>query len=106
MKIYIAGKITGIPYAEYCQKFQNAEDLLRAKGHTPVNPVDLTKDLPKDAPWEEFMALTHIHLLRSQAIYLLHDWLDSPGARIEHAVATARGMKILDYTYFQNHRHA
>jgi len=40
MKIYIAGKISGLPKAEYTAKFLQAELALRAAGLEPVNPCN------------------------------------------------------------------
>lgn len=81
MKIYIAGKITGEPLEQCKQKFANAEELLKQTGANPVNPFKL--GIPSHFTFEEskphnFKALEHC-----QAIFMLTDWKDSPGAREE-----------------------
>ena len=41
MKIYIAGKITGLPLAEAYSKFETAEIMLQAIGYKTINPMKL-----------------------------------------------------------------
>lgn len=38
-KVYISGQITGLPVAEYVEKFSKAEAELKAKGYEVVNPL-------------------------------------------------------------------
>lgn len=40
MKVYISGKISGLPLLEVKEKFANAADLLDSLGLQPVNPLD------------------------------------------------------------------
>jgi len=44
MKIYIAGKITGLPETEALERFLGAENLLMHCGHTPLNPMKMVKE--------------------------------------------------------------
>lgn len=39
MKIYISGQITGLPVAEYTEKFSRAEAKLKAKGYLLILSV-------------------------------------------------------------------
>ncbi len=41
MKIYISGKISGLPLEEARDKFQLAENRLRMGGYEPVNPLKI-----------------------------------------------------------------
>lgn len=41
MKIYISGKITGLPYDEAAAIFNRAKAFLLAKGFEVVNPMEL-----------------------------------------------------------------
>lgn len=93
MLIYISGKISGLEEGEYNHRFAVAEVLLWEVGHTPVNPVKLKHD--HDKSWESYMLKDIEALFKCQGIYMLSNWKLSAGARIEHAIAVERGMKIL-----------
>lgn len=93
MKIYISGKISDLPTETCRNKFEQAEAQVRAFGHEPVSP--LRNGLPENAPWEEHMARDIYMLLGCDGIYLLKDWNDSPGARIEEFAARERGLEII-----------
>lgn len=103
MKIYISGKISDLPMEEVRAKFAQAEQQIEAFGHTPVNP--LNNGQPEDASWEKQMTASLGLLLESDAIYMLHDWKDSRGARIECAVAAELGIEIIhqpQYGYYES----
>lgn len=91
-KIYISGKISGLPIKEVISKFQTACDKLRRFGLEPMNP--LNNGLPLDADWADQMGKDISILLRCDAIYLLPDYSESEGAKIELAVARQRQMPI------------
>jgi hypothetical protein len=86
MKIYIAGKITGLPIDECVLKFQKAEYYLQDMGAEPVNPMEL--GIPFTATREEAMPHCLIALRRCTAIFMLSDYTDSIGAgqELEEAV--------------------
>jgi hypothetical protein len=90
MKIYIAGKITGLLKEEYTAKFAKAENALKLAGWTPVNPCRL--GIPDHATTQEALKVCIPILEGCKAIYMLSDWRDSPGAIIERS--TARHNKI------------
>lgn len=92
MRIYISGKISGLPKAEYESSFKNAEELFRKMGYQPVNPCELAHTTTK---WDECMLRDIKALFDCEAIYMLNNWRSSKGARIEHAIAIETGMKIL-----------
>lgn len=50
MKIYLSGKISGLPYSEVQERFDGAEALLTELGFDVVNP--LKNGLDKDESWE------------------------------------------------------
>jgi hypothetical protein len=92
MKIYIAGKISGLPKSEYTAKFLQAELALRAAGYEPVNPC--TFGIADNAPLHEALPVCKPHFDQCQAVYLLSDWEDSQGAIMEKSWAIHQGMKI------------
>lgn len=50
-KIYISGKITGLPVREAIAKFRSAAEKIRRFGFEPVSPFD--NGLPLEADWAE-----------------------------------------------------
>lgn len=96
MKIYVAGKITGeMPYC-YGLKFGYAATKLRAEGHKVINPVELNDSLCRYGfDYEDMMKMCFTAIDICDAVYMLEDWHDSPGARREHEYAIDRGKKII-----------
>lgn len=97
MKIYIAGKITGLSYSDAVAKFAAAAAILKRLGHEPVNPMEVN-GLDGDGneyTWAEYMKRDIPVLLGCDAIYLLPDWLDSKGARLEKHIADELGMLVI-----------
>ncbi len=92
-KCYIAGKVTGLPEAEYRKKFHKAEIAVAILGYEPVNPVELPHN--HDKTWESYMREAIKAMMDCDAIYLLPDWEQSTGARIEAALAFHLNIKIL-----------
>jgi hypothetical protein len=85
MKVYISGKITGLPFQEARANFDAAELNLFCKGHEPVNPMTLPHN--HEGEWEDYMALDIAELTKCDAIYMLKNWHDSHGARLELKIA-------------------
>jgi hypothetical protein len=93
MKWYISGKISGLPTDQVTAKFQQAEQQIRAFGHEPVNPIN--NGLGSEASWNEHLVADVALLLECDAIYLLKDWGDSRGSRIEANIAEECGLQIV-----------
>lgn len=77
MKIYIAGKITGDP--NYREKFQKAKNALEAKGYTVLTP----SVLPGGMTPADYMRICFAMIDSADAVFFLHDWASSKGARLE-----------------------
>lgn len=93
-RIYIAGKITGLDLEDAFRTFEAAEVGIRERGHEPLNPMKLVDQDP-DRFWaEDMLDAIEIVLVRAQAVYMLSNWRDSKGARIEHAIAEQLGLPI------------
>ena len=90
MKVYLSGKITGD--ADYRKKFEAVQNELSSYGYVVFNPAVL----PDGFEYEDYMSLDLLILSRCDAIYLLRDWKNSPGARREVEEAKRLGLKILD----------
>ena len=88
---------------EVREKFARAEQQVAAFGHTPVNP--LNNGQPSDASWAQQMTASLGMLFECDAIYLLHDWKESRGARIERNIADEMGFEIIEqpkYAYYDS----
>lgn len=92
MKTYISGKITGLKYERALSLFESADNILKAKGLVPVNPMKLPHKHSKT--WEKYMAEDIEALLGCEAIYMMSNWRKSKGARIEHVIAKELKLKI------------
>lgn len=78
--IYIAGKVTGLPYDEVLAKFNLAETIL-AKNWQVVNPIKVVNNPQEE--WHAAMEKCLAALDQCEAIYMLPCSVDSPGAKIE-----------------------
>ena len=90
MRIYISGAITGDKL--YRAKFEKAKQDLKKKGHIPVNPAEF--ELPDGASWEDYMKQDLSLLLKCDGIYMLKDWKQSRGAKLEHDLAQTLKMQV------------
>lgn len=95
MKIYIAGKVSGLPYHQVEQKFATAEAMLKTAGHEPINPIVEVND--PNAEWNAAMRTCIRSLMTADAILLLPCWSDSPGAILEYKLAARLAMPMLDH---------
>ncbi len=94
MNIYIAGKITGLTEAEAFESFDLAAREIEKRGHEPLNPMRLVDQDP-DRTYEDLLLnALEIVLVSAEAMYMLPNWRDSLGARIEHAIATEKKLPI------------
>lgn len=85
MKIYISGKITGLPFNEVQDRFEGAESLLTELDFEVVNP--LKNGLSFNDTWERHISRDIALLLPCDAIYMMDNWVDSLGASIEYDIA-------------------
>ena len=93
MIVYIAGRVTGIPREQAREKFIKAEFILKRKGYTIINPVTLVNP---SYPWQRAMRICLKKLLDADAIFLLSDWKQSKGAKVERWIAKLLGIKIME----------
>lgn len=97
--IYIAGKITGLPFDETYKKFERVEKELRALDLQVINPLKL--GISTTWPYEEQLAkCIEVIDMRATAIFMLSDWMDSDGAKREFirvSELNKRGRGILIY---------
>ena len=95
MKIYISGKITGLDRVAYLTKFALAEQNLRDKGYSVINPAAVNGRLPDDTTYNQYMDMSMLMLSWCDAIYMLDNWKDSPGATREKEEAERNGLTVM-----------
>ena len=88
MKIYVAGKVTNKP--DYKEVFEAAKQTLETAGHTVMVP----SVLPDGFEHSEYMHVCYAMIDVCDSVYLLDNWRDSPGARMEHGYAFNHGKMI------------
>lgn len=94
MRLYIAGQITGLDYAEAFRNFETAETLLFDAGHEPVNPMKSEGEVP-GRRWAEYLADDLLLIDQCDGIYMQSNWRRSKGARLEHYAASLMDKTIL-----------
>lgn len=95
MKFYIAGKINGLE--NYKEIFKEAEEKLKEQGHICMNPAIL----PEDFPYEAYMPICTSMIDQCDAVYMLKNWKDSRGARVEREYALVTN-KPVHYEYVKS----
>lgn len=92
MKLYIAGPMSGIKDLNFPAFHREAANY-RAQGHEVVNPAEINAD--PNAQWLDCMRADIKQLVDCDAIAMLPGWEWSRGARLEHHIANALGMKVV-----------
>lgn len=92
--VYIAGKVTGLPYDEVKRKFKMKQLELEAQDFFVLNPVDIVGD--GECDWQEAMRISVMLLANADFICLLPDWHLSEGATLEHSLAIRLGINTIN----------
>lgn len=89
MTVFISGKITNNP--NYQEEFANAENIINGYvGLVALNPAILPKGLNN----RDYMQIGFQMIDNSDAMFMLPNWKDSEGAKIEHMYAKYLNMPI------------
>lgn len=95
-RIYIAGKISGLPLEEAALNFGKAEQALREIGCENIfNPM---KEVPTHLDYEEQMKICLAEVRNSHVIFLLENFRTSPGALREFECAHKHGLHVRRFT--------
>lgn len=113
MKVYLAGKMSGLP-SFGAEEFRKAAKILRERGIEVVSPLEMDEaagiyvdgltgfeDL-SDQGFDIRGTLANdlrVVLLDVDAVVLLPGWRDSKGAIAEYATARAAGVSTWELTY-------
>jgi hypothetical protein len=90
-KVYIIGRVTGLPRNEVVSKFEKGEQMVKSMNLHPVNPINL---VPEDAHWADAMRICIKALIDCDAVLLLPDHENSRGSAMELMIAKNTGMNI------------
>jgi len=99
-KIYIAGKISGLPRSEVLCNFAAAE--LYALNQTNAADVSIFNppfEIDENSCYWRAMAKCIFEVLRADEIYFQRNWLQSRGAKIERAIAELFNKNIYDVIF-------
>lgn len=92
-KVYISGKVTGLPINVARKMFSDAEDKINATGkYEAVNPL---KDEKEGYEWEYYMRKDIKLLMDCEYIHFLPNWQESRGANLEMIIARQLGIQTL-----------
>ena len=89
--VYIAGKVTGLPYDETVEKFSVRSAELKAMGYMVFNPMEV---VDPSCEWRDAMKICLSFLPHCDYIDLLPDWTFSKGALWEYKTARKLGIGV------------
>ena len=92
MKVFISGRVTGLPREEARRNFERGERLLSDNSYDYVSPLDL---VPIVSTPKEAMQILLPKLMECDAILLLSDNKFSEGSQVEECVAKYCKLLIL-----------
>ena len=98
--VYIAGKMSNLPDLGRA-KFAAAAKEMRDKGFSVLNPAEL----PDGMPVTRYMPICLAMVQSADTVYMLDNWKDSNGARIELQYARYQGKNIV-FQEAENEIHA
>lgn len=94
-KVYISGKITGLDINDAKALFNGAEEMLTEQGKNAINPFKIAPFGNAGRPsWADYMRADIIELCKCDSIYMLHNWEDSKGARMELDIARKLNLNV------------
>lgn len=103
MKIFISGKIGGLKPYEYASKFGYISARLKEHGHDVINSVELCNCMNYGKfDNEDYMQICFAAVRLCDAVFMLNNWMQSPGALREHQLAKELKKKIY---YQENAEH-
>lgn len=91
-KIYVSGKITGIE-SEAEALFEQAEKECIEMGYIPINPMKLNHN--HDKSWTAYMREDIVAMMGCESIYMMNNWKESNGAKVERELAIKLEFEIL-----------
>lgn len=96
MKVYLAGKITGLDREETVNKFNAAAQVLTGMGFDVLVPTVLP--VLESLSHRDYLHICYAMIDVCDAIVLLPDWEQSTGARLEREYGLQQYKKIWYYS--------
>lgn len=93
MKVYIAGKITGLEEAGVLKKFNESVSQLKKQGCITMSPAVLVSN--EGFEHSDYMHVCFAMIDVCDAVYMQKDWQGSKGARMELQYARSHNKRIL-----------
>jgi len=93
-KLYIAGKITGLPRWWVVLKFGFWQDIFEFLGYDIYNPVEL---IDKETSYSDAMDRCYVLVYYCQEIFTMPGWSKSKGAVKERNYALDLNKKIIGF---------
>lgn len=93
MKVFISSKMSGLKNYGY-ENFFKKEQELRAQGLDVLNPADIGLKYGFDKPYSFYTRHSLQMLLQADIILCFGDYKNSPGARLELAIAKVSGIPV------------
>ncbi len=81
MKVYIAGKVTGLEKTAVFKKFYESAKRLKKAGHQVMSPAVLV--LNEGFEHSDYMHICFAMIDVCDAVYMQKDWRESTGAKME-----------------------
>jgi hypothetical protein len=94
MKIYIAGKISGLDPTECYDSFCRVAQLFERMGAEVVNPAELINS-GQEYSWADAMRISLKKMLECDMVALMPNWRDSRGACLEYYLAKQFDMPVV-----------
>ena len=91
-QVQLIGRVSGMDRDITVRKFKSAQERLEDQGYWVANPMEM---VPEGTEYGKAMRICIGNLVKMDAVYLLRDWVDSPGGRAEVMVADAIGMTVM-----------
>lgn len=99
--VYVSGKMKGLQKEDVIRNFNEAESFLRESGHEVVTPLPIYLASIEDSSktYDDCLAEAIKLELPCDAVFMLSDWIDSKGARVEYAIAVEMKKEIIFQSY-------
>lgn len=91
-RVYVAGKVTGLPKEQVTSKFNQIATKLNGLGYHVVKPIAITDEA---RTWDDAMRSDIKKMLECDELHMLPDWQESRGAQLERDIAIRLGMNVV-----------